>query len=76
MNHNFPITRKNQDGNNPHRFLTPKDRYRQALFESLELAAGEVEKRFDQADLHLIKKIEDLLLNAGNGQYTDIEADV
>ena len=63
-------------GESPHRFLTPKDRYRHAFFESLELAAGEVEKRFDQPDLHLIKKIEGLLLNAGNGQSTDIEADV
>ena len=77
MNHNFPVTGKKpkrlDGGESPHRFLTPKDQYRHTFFESLELPAGEVEKRFD---LHLIKKIEGLLLNAGNGQSTDIEADV
>ena len=60
------------DEKNPHRFL--KNRYRQAFFESLELVAGEVEKHFDQPDLHLIKKFEDLLLNAGQSTII-IEAD-
>ena len=51
-----------------HRYANPKERYRQAYFEILELAAGEVERRFDQVDLKIIKEIEELLLNAANGK--------
>ena len=36
----------------------------------LELAAGEVDRRFDHEDLHTIKEIELLLLNAGNGELS------
>ena len=32
------------------------------------MAAGEVERRFDQADLRIVKEIEVLLLNAANGE--------
>ena len=41
----------------------------------MELAAGEIEKRFSQSDLYLIKKIEQLLLDACNGKhdYTDFD---
>ena len=37
----------------------------------LELAAGEVEKRFNHEDIRTIKEIETLLLKAGNGETVD-----
>ena len=60
---------KRYDGLGPaHQYASPKERYQQAYFEALELAAGEVERRFDQADLRIVKEIEVLLLNAANGE--------
>ena len=60
------------DGAHPHRFTCPKDRYRQAYFEVLEQACGEIENRFNQSDLSVISEIESLLVDAANGQ--DISA--
>ena len=40
-------------------------------FEALELAAGEIERRFNQSDLQLIKELELLLINAGNGDKVE-----
>lgn len=40
----------------------------------MELAAWEVERRFDQPDLYLIRKIESLFFNAANDVSTDVEA--
>lgn len=62
------VPRRFDQGESPHIYSCPKDRYRHAYFEALELASGEVEKRFDQADLQVVKQIEMLLLNAANGQ--------
>ena len=62
-------TRLDQGGN-PHQYQTPKDRYRHLYFEALEQATGEIERRFQQSDLHIINKLETLLLNAGNGKET------
>ena len=60
---------KRYDGGEPaRRYVNPKERYRQAYFEALELAAGEVERRFDQADLNIVKEIEMVLLSAANGE--------
>ena len=53
---------------NPHRYLIPKDRYRHIYYEAIELVAGEVERRFDQPDLKVIKDLEMLLLRAANGE--------
>lgn len=39
-------------------------------FQAIELAAGEVEKRFDQKDIRIIEKIESILLDAANGKQT------
>ena len=55
-----------------HRYLEPKDRYRHIYYEALEVVAGEVEQRFDQTDLHIIKDLELLLLRAANGQRFQI----
>ena len=65
------IPRRLDEGAATHQYQNPKARYRHAYFEILELAAGEVEKRFDQADLNTIKEIEVLLLKAGNGEIID-----
>ena len=59
------------EGACPHRYLVPKDRYRHVYFEALELAAGEIERRFNQSDLQLIKELELLLINAGNGDKVE-----
>ena len=58
------------DGAQPHRFTCPKDRYRQAYFEVLEQACGEIENRFNQSDLSVVHHIESLLIDAANGQET------
>ena len=60
--------RRLDEGAQPHRYHTPKDRYRHAYFEVLELASGEVVKRFDQSDLGVIQETESLLLRAANGE--------
>ncbi len=60
--------RRLDGGAQPHRYSCPKDRYRHAYFEVLELASGEVDKRFDQSDLGVIQEIESLLLGAANGK--------
>lgn len=62
------IPRRLDEGENPHRYLNPKDRYRHCYFEAIELVAGEVERRFDQPDLKIIKDLEMLLLQAANGE--------
>ena len=56
------------EGENPHRYIEPKGRYRHIYYEALELVAGEVERRFDQPDLRVIKDLESLLLRAANGE--------
>ena len=55
------------EGDSPHRYLNPKDKFRHDYFEALELAAGEVERRLDQSDFSMITGIEKLIVNAANG---------
>ena len=61
------MPRRLDEGENLHRYLEPKDRYRHIYFEAIELVTGEME-RFDQPDLRIIKDLEILLLNAANGE--------
>ena len=65
------IPRWYDEGGQGHLYEEPKARYRHAYFEALELAAGEVEKRFDHEDIHTIKEIETPLLKADNGETID-----
>ena len=65
------IPRRLDEDAGTHQYQNPKERYRHAYFETLELAAGKVERRFHQADLNTIKKIEVLLIKAGNGETID-----
>ena len=62
------MPRRLDEGENPHCYLEPKDRYRHIYFEAIELVTGEVERRFDQPDLRIIKDLEILLLNVANGE--------
>ena len=65
------IPRRYDGEGQAHQYEEPKARYCHAYFETLELAAGEVEKRFDHEDIRTIKEIETLLLKAGNGETVD-----
>ena len=62
--------RRYDEGAQPHHFDSPKARYRHAYYEVLDLAIGEIERRFDHNDLKTVKQIEVLLVNAGNGVLT------
>ena len=62
------MPRRFDEGETPHRYVEPNDRYRHIYYEALELVAGEVERRFDQPDLCVIKDLEVLLLSAANGE--------
>ncbi len=61
-------TRRLDDGEHPHNYQVPKDRYRHIYFEVLELVYGEIENRFDQADFRIMQSLENLLLKAANGE--------
>ena len=61
------LHRRLDDGSSPHCYQVPKDRFRHAYLDALELASGKVQKRFEQSDVQLIKKIEVLLINVANG---------
>ena len=52
------------DGDSPHRYSSPKDKYRHDYFEVFELAAGEIERRFEQSDLSTTTEIENILISA------------
>ena len=63
--------RRLEEGAATYQYQDPKQRYRCAYFEMLELAAGELDRRFDQSDFHTIKEIEVLMLKAANGEIVD-----
>ena len=56
------MPRRFDEGENPHRYVEPKDRFRHINYDALELVAGEVE-RFNQPDLCVIKYLEVLYTN-------------
>ena len=51
------IPRRFNEGAATHLYQNPQERYRHAYFEVLELAAGDIDKRFDQEDFNTIKEI-------------------
>ena len=59
--------RRLEDGDNPHRFATPEDMYRQIFFEVLDYSCGEIENRFTQSDLATVSSLETFLLDIANG---------
>ena len=64
--HHREIPIRFDSGAAPHLYQTLKDRYRHTYYEMLELTSGEVERRFDQADVMTIKELELHVLNAKN----------
>ena len=60
-------SRRFDPGQSPHRYSVPKDRHQHIFFEALEIVIGEVEQRFEQADLKITEEIEHLLLSVANG---------
>ena len=65
------IPKRYDTGSTPHQFQNPKEIFRHSYFEALDFTAGEVENRFSQPDLHIIKELEVLLISAGNGKKVD-----
>ena len=47
-------------------YLTPKDRFRHKYFETLDLAVGEIERRFKQEDIGIIRSLELFLIENAN----------
>lgn len=66
------LPRRLDEGDHPHRYASPKDKYRHDYF---EIAAGEIERRFEQPDIAKIKEIETLLIDAANGRKLEVIAD-
>ena len=62
--------RRLDDGEHPHNYQVPKDRYRHIYFEVLVLVYGEIEKRFDQADFRVMQSLDNLFLRAANGSLS------
>ena len=62
------MPRRFDEGENPHSYLIPKDRYNHIYYEAIKLVAGKVERRFDQPDLKVKKDLKMLLLCAANGE--------
>lgn len=67
--HNQKMPKRYDNGEHPHQYLVPKDKYQHTYFETLELAVGEIERRFEQSDFCTIKEI--LLLNAANSRDSE-----
>ena len=65
--------RRFDEGDHPHRFHTPEERYRQIYFEALEHCCGELDNRFNQSDLPNVSSLEKLLLDAANGSEDNPE---
>ena len=63
--------RRIDHGSSPNLYACAKDMYRHAYFEDLDLVSEEVERRFQQPDIKIIKEIEVLLLSASNGDVID-----
>ena len=65
------LPKRLDDGANPHVYLTPKDRFRHKYFETLELAIGEIERRFNQEDIGL-NSLESFLIDNANDNSTSM----
>ena len=66
------LPKRLDDGANPHVYLTPKDRFRHKYFETLELAVGEIERRFNQEDIGVINSLESFLIDNANDNSTSM----
>lgn len=64
--------RRLDNGQEPHRFQSPKDLHRQEFFEALELVDNQLERRFEQEDFQVVCDLENMLLKAANGTLSSI----
>ena len=65
------------EGSQSHYLDCPKSRYRHSYYEILDLAAGEIERRFTHDDLKIVTQIEELLVkdmvqNVGDNEITRV----
>ena len=67
------MPRRLDEGEQPHCYQGPKERYRHIYFEVLELAYGEIERRFKQPDFHIIQNLESLLIKVANRETVQPE---
>ena len=67
------VPRRLDDGSSGHVYANPRDRYRQAYFEAIDLTLGEVDRRFKQSDISKVRSIESLLLEYSNGKVSPDE---
>ena len=58
-------------GDDPQCYREPKNRYRHQYFEVLELASGEIERRFKLSDYNVIQHLESVL--PANGEKNSPE---
>ena len=58
-NHRRPI--RLDDGEHPHNYQVPKDRYRHIYLEVLELVYREIESRFDRADFRIMQSLREYI---------------
>ena len=63
------VPRRYDEGTQPHHYTSPTARYRQAYFQALDHAGGEIDKRFDQSGLSVVQEVESLLIDSANNQY-------
>ena len=59
--------RRLDDGEEPHRFTSPKEYFRPLYHEACDLLLGELNSRFDQEFMKPLQAMESVLINAANG---------
>ena len=64
--------KKLDDGQDPHKFDSPKHLHKQEYIETLELLIKQLEERFDQKDFNTVCDMEKMLLGAANGTFPEI----
>ena len=60
------IPRRIDSGSEGHSFSLPEEYFRSQYFEALDVVINELECRFDQEDLKLLKEVENLLIESCN----------
>ena len=69
------IPRRINNGADPHQHETPEDLHCQHYFQALDEVANELSRRFDQQDIKVVAKMEQLLLSAACGDQEIVVPD-
>ena len=56
------------DGSSNHVFENPEQLYRQKYYEVIDLIIAEIQRRFDEPTLLLLKEMETILIDSCNGK--------